>query len=293
MARMADEIIAKAISYLGASEPNGDDQFIQYYNNLTGTNFNMSTPWCAIFVTVIARKVNAPVSLVPTYAGCDAGVAAFKKAGRYSIAKAYGGTYTPKKGDVIFFSDSHNQNDSTHTGYVVSVSGSTIKTIEGNISDKVGYRTIDASNKYIIGYGRVRDYDGSGSTDPQPEQNMISKFQSWLNSNYSSGLTVDGAFGPKTKTAATKAYQRVLGVTADGAFGANSKAAVKTLSLNSTGNAVYLLQGMLYCHGYNPSGLDGIFGSGCRDAVIKFQSNNGLDADGYAGPNTMYTLYNK
>ena len=41
MARMADEIIAKAISYLGASEPNGDDQFIQYYNNLTGTNLSL------------------------------------------------------------------------------------------------------------------------------------------------------------------------------------------------------------------------------------------------------------
>lgn len=291
MARMADEIIAKAISYLGAAEPSGDDQFIKYYNNLTGSNFNMSTPWCAIFVTVVARQVNAPISLVPTYAGCDAGVSAFKKAGRYEIAKGYGGTYTPQKGDVIFFSDGHNQNDSTHTGYVVSVSGSTIKTIEGNMSDKVGYRTIDASNKYIIGYGRVRDFDGSGTVEPA--QNMISTFQTWLNNNYASGLTVDGAFGPKTKTAAIKAYQKVLGVTADGSFGPNTKAAVTTLKVGSSGNAVYLLQGMLYCHGYNPSGFDGVFGSGCRDAVIRFQSNNGLDADGYAGPNTMYVLYNK
>ena len=291
MARMADEIIAKAISYLGASEPNGDDQFIQYYNNLTGSTFNMSTPWCAIFVTVVARQVNAPISLVPTYAGCDAGVSAFKKAGRYEIAKGYGGTYTPQKGDVIFFSDGYNQNDSTHTGYVVSVSGSTIKTIEGNMSDKVGYRTIDASNKYIIGYGRVRDFDGSGTVEPA--QNMISTLQTWLNNNYASGLTVDGAFGPKTKTAAIKAYQKVLGVTADGSFGPNTKAAVTTLKVGSSGNAVYLLQGMLYCHGYNPSGFDGVFGSGCRDAVIRFQSNNGLDADGYAGPNTMYVLYNK
>ena len=291
MARMADEIIAKAISYLGAAEPSGDDQFIKYYNNLTGSNFNMSTPWCAIFVTVVARQVNAPISLVPTYAGCDAGVSAFKKAGRYEIAKGYGGTYTPQKGDVIFFSDGHNQNDSTHTGYVVSVSGSTIKTIEGNMSDKVGYRTIDASNKYIIGYGRVRDFDGSGTVEPA--QNMISTFQTWLNNNYASGLTVDGAFGPKTKTAAIKAYQKVLGVTADGSFGPNTKAAVTTLKVGSSGNAVYLLQGMLYCHGYNPSGFDGVFGSGCRDAGIRFQSNNGLDADGYAGPNTMYVLYNK
>lgn len=120
----------------------------------------------------------------------------------------------------------------------------------------------------------------------------IRAFQTWLNSNYSAGLTVDGKYGSNTKKAAIKAYQKILGVTADGVFGAASKAAVKTLKSGSRGNDVHIMQGMLYCRGFNPNGVDGIFGSGCTTAVKNFQSSKGLAADGYAGKDTMYALYN-
>ena len=163
---MIEKIIKKAISFLGVSEPTGDDQFIKLYNELTGAGFSMSVAWCAIFVTVIARLVGAPTSLIPTFASCDAGVKWFKNKGRYEKAKHYGGTYTPKRGDVIFYSSKHTQADSTHVGYVVSVSGDTIKAIEGNKNDAVGYRNINVSDKYIIGYGRVADFAG-GTTGNQ------------------------------------------------------------------------------------------------------------------------------
>lgn len=120
----------------------------------------------------------------------------------------------------------------------------------------------------------------------------IRAFQTWLNSNYGSGLSVDGVYGNNTKVAATKAYQRVLGVTADGIFGTNSKNAVKTLNVGSTGNAVHLLQGMLYCRGFNPNGVDGTYGGGTKTAVLNFQKSKGLGSDGIAGPATMYALYN-
>ena len=120
----------------------------------------------------------------------------------------------------------------------------------------------------------------------------IHAFQTWLNSNYSAGLTVDGKYGNNTKKAAIKAYQKILGVTADGVFGSASKAAVKTLKAGSRGNDVHIMQGMLYCRGFNPNGVDGIFGSGCTAAVKKFQSSKGLTADGLAGKDTMYALYN-
>lgn len=129
---------------------------------------------------------------------------------------------------------------------------------------------------------------GGGSTG----DSTIRSFQTWLNNNYSAGLTPDGIYGANTKKAATKAYQRVLGVTADGIFGTDSKAAVKTLKSGSQGNAVHLLQGMLYCRGFNPNGVDGTFGSGTTSAVKNFQSSAGLTADGIAGANTMYALYN-
>ncbi len=131
----------------------------------------------------------------------------------------------------------------------------------------------------------------SGGTTTTGDSTILA-FQKWLNTNYASGITANGVYGTNTKKAATKAYQKILGVTADGAFGAGSKAAVKTLKQGNSGNAVHIMQGMLYCRGFNPNGVDGIFGSGTTTAVKNFQASKGLTADGYAGPSTMYALYN-
>lgn len=129
------------------------------------------------------------------------------------------------------------------------------------------------------------------SSNTSSGNSTIKSFQKWLNNNYSAGLTVDGYYGQATHKAATKAYQRVLGVTADGIFGSASKAAVKTLKSGSSGNAVRLMQGLIYCKGYDPNGVDGIYGSGTVAAVKKFQKAKGLTVDGIAGRNTMYALY--
>ena len=120
----------------------------------------------------------------------------------------------------------------------------------------------------------------------------IKNFQSWLNSTYSAGLSTDGYYGPNIKRAATIAYQKELKVTADGIFGADSKAAVVVLNSGNRGNRVHILQGMLYCLGYDPNGIDGIYGTGTVNAVKRFQTDKGLSSDGAAGANTMYALYN-
>ena len=186
---MIEKLLRKAISFLGVSEPTGDDQFIEYYNKLTGAGFSMTVAWCAIFVTVIARMVGIPTSIIPTFASCDVGANWFRNKKRYEKAKYYGGNYTPKRGDVIFYSSKHTQNDSTHVGYVVSVTGDTIKAIEGNKNDAVGYRTIKVSDKYILGYGRVADFIGGDDAASEPEQPKefqcsVSDFQSYLNRQY-------------------------------------------------------------------------------------------------------------
>lgn len=138
-------------------------------------------------------------------------------------------------------------------------------------------------------------WEGGGEVDPDPDptgDSTIREFQTWLNNNYNSELTTDGIYGTNTRKAATKAYQQILGVTPDGIFGSDSKAAVTILRAGDRGNDVHLLQGMLYCRGFNPNGVDGIFGSGTTTAVKNFQSNQGLSPDGLAGPDTMYALYN-
>ena len=57
----------------------------------------------------------------------------------------------------------------------------------------------------------------------------------------------------------------------------------------SRGNFVELLQFLLYQQGNNIA-IDGIFGNGTKNAVMAFQTANGLTPDGIVGPNTWRTL---
>lgn len=82
-------------------------------------------------------------------------------------AKAYGGTYTPKPGDIIWFNwDGSRSSDcramygrwngvtncADHIGIVESVDGDVVHTIEGNTSNKV-MRVDRKMNDNIIAYG--------------------------------------------------------------------------------------------------------------------------------------------
>lgn len=58
----------------------------------------------------------------------------------------------------------------------------------------------------------------------------------------------------------------------------------------SRGVYVCILQDALTTFGYNTGGLDGVFGVRTREAVIQFQSKNGLSQDGIVGNNTWNTL---
>lgn len=65
---------------------------------------------------------------------------------------------------------------------------------------------------------------------------------------------------------------------------------MKLLKTGSTGPSVQLLQLALNRAGYGPLVKDGIFGPATRSALMRFQANNGLDADGMAGSLTHRAL---
>ncbi len=62
------------------------------------------------------------------------------------------------------------------------------------------------------------------------------------------------------------------------------------LKRGSSGPDVLTLQTSLKQLGFDPKGVDGVFGPGCETAVIAFQKAKGLTADGIVGPNTMAAL---
>ena len=63
------------------------------------------------------------------------------------------------------------------------------------------------------------------------------------------------------------------------------------LRKGSKGEYVYTLQRLLVAKGYDPKGIDGIFGPGCDKAVRQFQKDNKLVVDGCVGPLTWGALY--
>ncbi len=129
---------------------------------------------------------------------------------------------------------------------------------------------------------------------------MVLKVQTWLNTTYSSNsnytkVSEDGITGGTTVAALITALQIEIGISSpDGVFGPATAAACPTLpSSSATKNEIYILQGALYCKGYNPNVLDGGYGNGVMTAIKKFQSDAGLTTqDGITTPMIFKALLN-
>lgn len=71
---------------------------------------------------------------------------------------------------------------------------------------------------------------------------------------------------------------------------AEEVASAAILKKGSTGGEVKEVQRRLKLWGYYDGALDGVFGSGTRAAVVRFQKKNGLTADGVVGKATYKAL---
>ena len=143
-----------AITYLGCKESDGSHKkIIDLYNShkplAHGYKMKYTDAWCACYVSAMAIGCGLE-DIIPLEVSC----------GRYiTLAKNMGiwvesDRYTPKMGDLILYDwDDTGSGDATtgadHIGIVVSVTGKTIKVIEGNNGDKVAYRTIQVNGRYI------------------------------------------------------------------------------------------------------------------------------------------------
>lgn len=149
----ASQARAKFKSWNGLKEgPEVDKKIINPWAKKTGRSGvkSKSTPWCAIATASCLIQVG--VTKLSTSAGCTQQLKWYKSKKRFRKRGS-----VPKVGDLVFynFKDS-STSKSTHTGMVTSVNYKKkgyIYVIEGNKSNKVGYRHISYTSKSIVGFG--------------------------------------------------------------------------------------------------------------------------------------------
>lgn len=156
--QLREKIVSIATGWIGCNGNDGSHKkIIDVYNShkplACGYAVKYTDMWCSTFASAVAIKAGL-TDIIPTECGCERHINLFKNLGAWVEDDAY----TPKAGDYIFYDwedngVGDNKGYSDHIGIVVSVSGSTIKVIEGNMNNAVGYRNIKVNAKYIRGYG--------------------------------------------------------------------------------------------------------------------------------------------
>lgn len=128
----------------------------------------------------------------------------------------------------------------------------------------------------------------------------VKEVQQWLNNTYQgktgyNAISEDGITGSGTCAAIIRALQIEVGITSpNGVFGPGTIAATPIIGKTTLNkNLVTIVQSGLYCKGYDPKGLDGIYGNGAETAVINFKSDTGaVTSDGSITPMYLKALLN-
>lgn len=242
----AEDILNIMRGWIGLNQYDGSHmQIVNLYNNyLPRARGYALTPydsWCDCTVSAAFIKANAVDLIGGTECGVQEHIKLFTKKGIW----IEDGTITPLPGDIICFNwdESRQPNDgfADHIGIVEYVEGGVIHTIEGNASGRVQRRT------YPVGHGNIRGF-------ARPK------------------------YGADSSTTLVSG-----GTTAVPKSGAASSATTTTgLRKGSSGEAVAAMQSMLITCGYDCGsyGADGDFGNDTYKALVKFQQDHGLAANG-------------
>ena len=163
MTATASAVIQEAKKWLGSNKwGSNHKKIIDGYNAVRplprGYAVQYSDDWCDTFVSFVAIRTGA-TDLIGRECGVERHKDIFKEKGIWL------GLVRPQVGDVIIFNWSGNrQGWGNHIGYVASVDGDMITTIEGNTTKNgvstVAYNRFVWNSVYIQGYARPRYSEG-------------------------------------------------------------------------------------------------------------------------------------
>lgn len=158
---VAQKIVDYELSQVGIGDYKGNNN-VKYNTWYYGRTVSGSGhAWCMAFQAYCCNQITGSNNAVPKTASCTSAVNEFKKRGQFYYSKYYGGNYTPKAGDIVYYTNG-SRYSSCHVGMIISapVNGY-LQTVEGNIqcSDgnwkivkftKNAKRTVNSS--YVLGY---------------------------------------------------------------------------------------------------------------------------------------------
>lgn len=190
-------MIEQAQAWVGRNEADGSfKSIIDTYNSHTplarGYELKYTDEWCAGFVSAVAIATGNTDN-VPLEVSCPRMIQIAQNMGIWQENDGY----VPSPADIILYDwDDSGNGDNTanpdHAGIVESVSDGVITVIEGNMSEKVGRRSLDVDGRYIRGF-ITPEYKAGEDNEPQEsggkdEDTMSMKFIDI--SNWQAGLNV-------------------------------------------------------------------------------------------------------
>lgn len=156
----ATKITQLAYSQKGYSESGGYTKYGDYFGQ-------PYVAWCGAFIAWCARQSGVSEKVIPNILSSTALRDYYVAQGRYYLSKYYDSTttYTPKKGDIAFFTSYdgyRSKNNICHVGIVYSVTSDYVVCIEGNCPDSVAERKRYYTS-YLVGFASP-DYPGELTT---------------------------------------------------------------------------------------------------------------------------------
>lgn len=173
----AKQVLDIARGLIGATKYGATHKkLIDDYNKVTprpvGYAVKYDDDWCDAFVTVVADRVGA-TSLIGRECGVERHKSIFKQ------KNIWLGLVRPQVGDIIIWRWDGNRNGfANHIGFVESVSGNAITTIEGNTFkggvSQVGRNTYAWNAQSIQGYARPK-YGNATVTEEAKEASKVNQ----------------------------------------------------------------------------------------------------------------------
>ena len=134
--------------------------------------------WCATFVSVIAHKCKLGSDKFPFEVSVYHQTQLAKKMGIFTTKIS-----EVKPNDLIVY-DWGNNGTLDHVGIVIEVSEGTVKVIEGNIRNTVGYRTLPVNSKSIYGYIKT----GYKDENINPQERIADLAQRTVRGDFGNGV---------------------------------------------------------------------------------------------------------